>query len=57
VLFLTKWFGVTGSDAERSLVREQSVIEEIVERDLTRFASGEEHSTCYVEHDRPATSR
>src|SRR6266852_1654186 len=34
MLFLTRWFGVTGSDAERSLAREQSDIEEIVERSL-----------------------
>jgi hypothetical protein len=34
MLFLTKWFGVTGSDAERSLAREQSDIGEIVERSL-----------------------
>lgn len=30
MLFITRWFGVTGSDAERSLAREQSDIEEIV---------------------------
>jgi hypothetical protein len=29
MLFLTRWFGVTGSDAERSLAREASDIEEI----------------------------
>jgi hypothetical protein len=34
MLFLTRWFGVTGSDAERSLAREQSEIEEIVEKSL-----------------------
>jgi len=34
MLFLTRWFGVTGSDAERSLAREQSDINEIVERVL-----------------------
>jgi catalase len=34
MLFLTRWFGVTGSDAERSLAREQSDIGEIVERSL-----------------------
>jgi hypothetical protein len=32
MLFLTSWFGVTGSDAERSLARERSDIEEIVEK-------------------------
>jgi hypothetical protein len=34
MLFLTRWFGVTGSDAERSLAREQSDIEQILERSL-----------------------
>jgi hypothetical protein len=34
MLFLTRWFGVTGSDAERNLAREQSDIEQIVERSL-----------------------
>jgi hypothetical protein len=34
MLFLTKWFGVTGSDSERSLAREQSDIEEITGRSL-----------------------
>jgi hypothetical protein len=34
MLFLTKWFGVTGSDAERSLDREQTIIEEIIEKSL-----------------------
>jgi hypothetical protein len=34
MLFLTKLFGVTGSDAERDLTREQVDIEEITERSL-----------------------
>jgi hypothetical protein len=34
MLFLTRWFGVTGSDAERNLAREQSDIGEIVEKSL-----------------------
>jgi hypothetical protein len=34
MLFLTRWFGVTGSEAERNLAREQSDIEEIIERSL-----------------------
>ncbi len=34
MLFMTRWFGVTGSDAERDLAREQSDIEEITERSL-----------------------
>ena len=32
MLFLTRWFGVTGNDAERSLAREQSDIKEITEK-------------------------
>ncbi len=34
MLFLTKYFGVTGSDAERNLAGEQPVIEEIVKKVL-----------------------
>jgi hypothetical protein len=32
--FVTRWFGVTGSDAERSLIQEQSDIKEIIEKVL-----------------------
>ncbi|SPF33795.1 hypothetical protein SBDP1_1160027 [Syntrophobacter sp. SbD1] len=39
MLFLTRWFGVTGSDAERSLASEQSDIEEIVEKVLLMQAN------------------
>jgi len=39
MLFLTRWFGVTGSDAERDLAREQSDIEEIVEKSLLMQAN------------------
>jgi len=34
VLFLTRWFGVTGTDAERDLARERSDIEQITEKSL-----------------------
>jgi hypothetical protein len=34
MLFVTRWFGVTTSDAERDLIREQSVIEEIIQKSL-----------------------
>ena len=34
MLFVTRWFGVTGSDAERDPIREHSVIEEIVQKSL-----------------------
>jgi hypothetical protein len=39
MLFLTRWFGVTGSDADRDLAREQSDIEEITERSLLMQAN------------------
>ena len=38
MLFLTRWFGVTGSDAERSRAGEQSVIEAITEKVLVMQA-------------------
>ncbi len=34
MLFLTRWFGVTGNDNERNLAREQAEIEEIVKKVL-----------------------
>jgi hypothetical protein len=45
MLFLTRWFGVTGSDAERNLAREKSEIEEIVEKTLLlqRNAADQQH--------------
>jgi hypothetical protein len=39
MLFLTRWFGVTGSDSERSSAREQSDIKEITERILLMQAN------------------
>jgi hypothetical protein len=39
MLFLTKWFGVTSSDAERNLGTEQACIEAIVERVLVLQAN------------------
>jgi hypothetical protein len=39
MLFLTRWFGVTGSDAERNLAAEPAVIGEIVERILAMQTS------------------
>src|SRR5260370_36199478 len=39
MLFLIGWFGVTGSDAERNLAREQSDIEEIIEKSLLMQAN------------------
>jgi hypothetical protein len=43
MLFLTRWFGVTGSDAERSTAREQSDIKEITERVLLMQANAATH--------------
>ncbi len=34
MMFLTRWFGLTGSDNERSLAREEADISEITERVL-----------------------
>ena len=34
MLWLTRWFGVTGNDSERDLAREQAEIQEIVEKVL-----------------------
>jgi hypothetical protein len=47
MLFLTRWFGVTGSDAERSVAREQADIEEIIERSLLmqKNAAAQQHRT------------
>ncbi len=39
MLFITRWFGVTGSDSERDRIREQSVIEEIVQKSLALQAN------------------
>ena len=39
MLFLTRWLGVTGSDAERDPAREQSDIKEITERVLLMQAN------------------
>ena len=45
MLFLTRWFGVTGSDAERDLAREKSEVDEIVEKTLLlqRNAAAQQH--------------
>src|SRR6266851_1690021 len=39
MLFLTRWFGVTGCDAERDLTREQADIEEITKLSLQMQAN------------------
>jgi hypothetical protein len=45
MLFLTRWFGVTASDADRDLAREKLEIEEIVEKSLLmqRNAAEQQH--------------
>src|SRR5271170_4179396 len=39
MLFLTRWFGVTGSEADRNLAGEQSDIEQIVQKSLLMQAN------------------
>jgi hypothetical protein len=39
MLFLTRWFGVTGSDAERNLVAEENYIKEIADKVLMMQAN------------------
>jgi hypothetical protein len=39
MLFLTRWFGVTGSDAERNLVAEEDYIKEIADKVLVMQAN------------------
>ncbi len=44
--FLTRWFGVTASDAERSSAREQSDVKEITERVLLMQANAAAQQRC-----------
>lgn len=46
MLFLTRWFGVTGSDAERDLVAEQADIAQIVQLVLQMQASAAAAQQC-----------
>jgi hypothetical protein len=34
MLWLTRWFGITGSDAERDLAKEEADLDELVEKVL-----------------------
>src|SRR5262245_51551900 len=45
MLFLTRWFGVTGGDAERNLAAEKACIDEIVEKvlELQANAAARQH--------------
>ena len=60
MVLLTKWFGVTESDAERSLAREQSDIEEIVENILVmqrKAAAGQHRQLCRGTHAKGVCAR
>jgi hypothetical protein len=60
MLFLTRWFGVTGSDAERNLGTEKARIEEITERSLLlqANAAAQQHRTpCRGTHAKGVCAR
>ena len=46
MLFVTRWFGVTGNDADRDPVREQSDIQQIVEKSLLLQAIAAAKAPC-----------
>jgi hypothetical protein len=53
MVFLTRWFGVTESDADRNLARETSDIEEIARKSLlmqTNAATAQHRSLCRGTH-------
>jgi hypothetical protein len=60
MLFLTKWFGVTGSDDERNPEREKCEIEEIVQQTLLlqkNVASQQRRSLCRGTHAKGVCAR
>jgi catalase len=60
MLFLTRWFGVTGSDSERSLAREKSEIEEIAEKSLllqSNAAAQQHRRLCRGTHAKGVCAR
>src|ERR1700736_2491835 len=60
MLFLTRWFGVTGSDSERSISREKSEIEEIVEKALllqSNAAAQQHRPLCRGTHAKGVCAR
>ena len=60
MVFLTGWFGVTGSDTERNLAREKSDIEEIATRSLlmqTNAAAQQRRPLCRGTHAKGVCSR
>jgi hypothetical protein len=60
MLFVTRWFGLTASDADRNLATEKSVIEEIVERSLLmqKNAADQQHrGLCRGTHAKGVSAR
>src|ERR1700682_3223547 len=60
MVFLTKWFGVTESDAERSLAREKADIEAIVEKSLlmqSNAAAKQRRPLCRGTHAKGVCAR
>ena len=60
MLFLTRWFGVTGSDAERNFAGEQSVIKAIVEKSLlmqANAAAQQHRALCRGTHAKGVCAR
>jgi hypothetical protein len=60
MLFLTRWFGVTGSEAERDLAREKTEIAEIVEKSLllqTNAAAQQHRTICRGTHAKGVCTR
>jgi hypothetical protein len=60
MLFVTRWFGVTASDADRNPATEKSIIEEIVERSLLmqKNAADQQHrGLCRGTHAKGVCAR
>jgi len=60
MLFVTRWFGVTGSDAERNLAAEPAIIDKIVERILamqTTVAAGQQRPLARGTHAKGVCAR
>src|ERR1700688_2942647 len=60
MVFLTRWFGVTESDAERNLTREKSDIEEITKKSLlmqTNAAAQQHRPLCRGTHAKGVCAR
>src|SRR5271165_2542467 len=60
MLFVTRWFGVTGSDAERNLAAEPAIIDKIVERILamqTTVAAGQQRPLARGTHAKGICAR